>query len=78
MGLAYLMLLPTFFIVLSIVLLPLFANFWISFKPVMLGDLRAAQPLINEQLKPRPKQPGDEGTLRYRIRNSSKKTSFMM
>lgn len=73
MGLAYLMLLPTFFIVLSIVLLPLFANFWISFKPVMLGDLRAAQPLINEQLKPRPKQPGDEGTLRYRIRNSSKK-----
>ena len=39
----------------------------------MLGDLRAAQPLINEQLKPRPKQAGDEGTLRYRIRNSSKK-----
>ena len=73
MGLAYLMLLPTFFIVLSIVLLPLFANFWISFKPVMLGDLRAAQPLINEQLKPRPKLAGDEGTLRYRIRNSSKK-----
>ena len=73
MGLAYVMLLPTFFIVLSIVLLPLLANFWISFKPVMLGDLRAAQPLINERLKPKPKQAGDEGIIRYRIRNTSKK-----
>ena len=42
--LAYRMLLPTFLIVLSIVLLPLLANFWISFKAVELGDLRAARP----------------------------------
>ena len=67
------MLLPTFFIVLGIVLLPLLANFWISFKPVTLGDLRAAQPIINERIRPRPKVAGDEGVLRYRIRNSSKK-----
>ena len=71
--LAYSMLLPTFLIVLSIVLIPLLANFWISFKPVELGDLRAATPLANEQLRPRPKTAGEEVTLRYRIRNSSQK-----
>ena len=67
------MLLPTFLIVLSIVLMPLFANFWISFKAVELGDLRAAQPMINEQVKPRPKTADQEVVIRYRIRNSSKK-----
>ena len=67
------MLLPTFLIVLGIVLLPLLANFWISFKPVTLGDLRAAQPVINERVSPRPQAAGDEGVLRYRVRNSSKK-----
>ena len=72
-SLAYIMLLPTFFIVLGIVLLPLLANFWISFKPVTLGDLRAAQPVVNERIRPRPKAAGDEGVLRYRVRNSSKK-----
>lgn len=72
-GLAYVMLLPTFLIVLGIVLLPLLANFWISFKPVTLGDLRAAQPVINERVSPRPQAAGDEGVLRYRVRNSSKK-----
>ena len=71
--LAYVMLLPTLLIVIGIVLGPLLANFWISFKPVKLGDLRAATPLANEQLRPRPKQAGDEVTLRYRIRNSSQK-----
>ena len=71
--LAYTMLLPTFLIVLSIVLGPLLANFWISFKPVQLADLRAAQTLANEQLRPRPKEVGEEVTLRYRIRNSSQK-----
>ncbi|MDA7598516.1 sugar ABC transporter permease [Alphaproteobacteria bacterium] len=74
--LAYMMLLPTFFIVLSIVIIPLFANFWISFKSVELGDLRAARPMINEQLKPRPKADGQEVILRYRMRNSSKKEAL--
>ena len=74
--LAYRMLLPTFLIVLGIVLLPLLANFWISFKSVELGDLRAARPMFNEQLKPRPKTADQEVTLRYRIRNSSKKEAL--
>ena len=74
--LAYRMLLPTFLIVLSIVLLPLLANFWISFKSVELGDLRAARPMFNEQLKPRPKTADQEVVLRYRVRNSSKKEAL--
>ena len=74
--LAYRMLLPTFLIVLSIVLMPLSANFWISFKAVELGDLRAAQPMINEQVKPRPKTADEEVVIRYRVRNSSKKEAL--
>lgn len=74
--LAYRMLLPTFLIVLSIVLLPLLANIWISFKAVELGDLREGRPMLNEQLKPRPKVADQEITLRYRIRNSSKKEAL--
>lgn len=76
MRLAYTMLLPTFFIVLSIVLLPLLANFWISFKPVELGDLRAARPMVSERIRPKPKQAGQDVTLSYRIRNSSKKDAI--
>ena len=71
--LAYRMLLPTFLIVLSIVLLPLLANFWISFKAVELGDLRSARPMFNEQVKPKPKKDNQEVVIRYRVRNSSKK-----
>lgn len=74
--LAYVMLLPTFLIVLSVVLGPLLANFWISFKPVQLADLRAAAPLANEQLRPSPKAGGEEVILRYRIRNSSQKDAI--
>ncbi len=72
-SLAYSMLVPTLLIVIGIVLGPLLANFWISLKPVELGDLRAAAPLANEQLRPRPKADGDKVTLRYRLRNSSQK-----
>ena len=74
--LAYRMLLPTFLMVLSIVLLPLLANFWISFKSVELGDLRPGRPMFNEQLKPRPKTADQEIVLRYRVRNSSKKEAL--
>ena len=74
--LAYVMLLPTFFVVLGIVLFPLLANFWISFKAVELGDLRAARPMFNEQLKPRPTTADSDTILRYRIRNSSKKEAL--
>lgn len=74
--LAYRMLLPTFCIVLGIVLLPLLANFWISFKAVELGDLRPARPMFNEQLRPRPQAANDEVILRYRVRNSSQKEAL--
>lgn len=72
--LAYTMLAPTFLIILVIVLGPLIANFWISFKPVELGDLRAPTVLINERVRGNPKQPGDAASLEYRVRNSSQKS----
>lgn len=73
MRLAYSMLVPTFLVVLSVVLLPLVANFWISFKPVDLGDLRPPTILIKERLKGSPKAAGDSVTLSYRLRNTSQK-----
>ncbi|MEP1964916.1 carbohydrate ABC transporter permease [Tateyamaria sp.] len=72
MRFAYLLLLPTFLIVLSVVLFPLLANVWISFKPVTLGDLRAPNILINERLMGDLEVVGDEADIRYRARNSSR------
>jgi len=72
MRLAYAMLLPTFLIVLAIVLWPLMANFWISAKPVQLGDLRPAALVVNERLRGTVEAPGDTGTIEFRLRNSSR------
>jgi multiple sugar transport system permease protein len=72
MRFAYMLLLPTFLIVLSVVLFPLVANVWISFKPVTLGDLRAPSILVNERLMGDVEAVGDEADIRYRIRNSSR------
>ena len=49
--LAYLLLLPTFLLVIGIVFLPLFANFWISFKPVSLEDLRPPKLVLKEKVR---------------------------
>lgn len=76
MRFAYMLLLPTFLIVLSVVLFPLFANVWISFKPVTLGDLRAPSILINERLMGDLAVVGDEADIRYRARNSSRKSDI--
>jgi len=76
MRFAYMLLLPTFLIVLSVVLFPLFANVWISFKPVTLGDLRAPSILVNERLMGKLEAVGDEADIRYRIRNSSRKSDI--
>ncbi len=73
MWLAYGMLAPTFLIVLAIVLLPLLANFWISVKPVALGDLRAPAPVANERLRGKADQLGAEVTLQYKLRSSTPK-----
>ncbi|WP_349364424.1 MAG: sugar ABC transporter permease [Roseitalea porphyridii] len=70
-NLAYAMLLPTFAIVMAVVLAPLLANFWISFKPVGLGDLRPASLFVNERLRGDLVAAGDVATLQYRVRNSS-------
>ncbi|MEM7269485.1 MAG: sugar ABC transporter permease [Pseudomonadota bacterium] len=74
--LAYSMLIPTFLIVLAVVLFPLLANFWISVKPVELADLRPPRVIVNEQLRPKPKEAGEEVVVRYRIRNSSQKADI--
>jgi len=71
MWLAYGMLAPTFLMVLAIVLFPLLANFWISFKPVTLGDLRAPAPVANERLRGQAEAVGDTVTLQYRLRSST-------
>jgi len=70
-NLAYSMLLPTFAIVMAVVLAPLLANFWISFKPVGLGDLRPASLFVNERLRDDLGAPGDVAIIEYRVRNSS-------
>ncbi|PJE25815.1 carbohydrate ABC transporter membrane protein 1, CUT1 family [Pseudooceanicola antarcticus] len=69
--LAWSLLAPTLFAVAAVVILPLLAVFWISFKPVALADLRAPAPVVREDLRGRPEAAGDEATVRYRLRNSS-------
>ena len=48
--LAYKLLLPTLLLVSGVVLFPLLANFWISFKPVLLADLRSPELSIREKV----------------------------
>ena len=69
--LAYSMLAPTLAIILAIVLFPLLANFWISFKPIQLADLRPPTLIVNKNLRGQLQQAGDSARLEYRLRNSS-------
>ena len=69
--LAYGLLLPTFLLVFSIVMLPLIANFWISVKPITLADLRPPTLIVKEQLRGNIEQVGDSAKIQYRFRNSS-------
>lgn len=66
--LALSMVAPTVLVVMLIVLFPLLATFWISFKPIELADLRAPTVRVTES---RPKIEGDVITLRYKLRNSA-------
>ena len=75
--LAYWMLSPTLAIILAIVLFPLLANFWISFKPIELADLRAPSLIVNERLRGSLEQAGDEARLEYRVRNSSQRQELL-
>lgn len=69
--LAYIMLAPTFAIILLIVLLPLIANFWISFKPVELADLRPPEATVSERVRAEAVAAGEAFEIVYTIRNSS-------
>ena len=69
--LAWALLLPTLSAVALVVILPLLAIFWISFKPIELADLRAPAPVVKEDLRGKLQAVGDQATLRYRLRNSS-------
>lgn len=69
--LAWSLLFPTITAVALVVVMPLLAIFWISFKPVELGDLRAPEVVLREDLRGGPELAGDEATIRYRLRNSS-------
>ena len=69
--LGLILLLPTILIVLSVVIFPLLANFWISFKPVSLGDLRPPTLLVKEHIKGKLSDKNQLAEIRYRYRNSS-------
>ena len=67
------LLLPTVLIVLAIVLFPLLATFWISFKSVTLAELRSPEIFVRERtwgLK-NIQAAGETFRLEYRLRNSS-------
>ena len=69
--LALILLLPTMLIVFSVVIFPLLANFWISFKPVSLGDLRPPKLILNERIKANISGNSQLIEVHYRYRNSS-------
>ncbi|MGA0769551.1 MAG: carbohydrate ABC transporter permease [bacterium] len=67
------LLLPTVLIVFAIVLFPLLATFWISFKPVTLADLRPPEIFVRERTRGLKdiQAAGETFRLEYRLRNSS-------
>ena len=71
--LAYSLVLPTTILVLSIVIIPLLANFWISFKPISLGDLRPPKLILKENVRSKLSTTNDFSKIQYRYRNSSSK-----
>lgn len=69
--LAWSLLFPTIAIVSLVVVLPLLAIFWISFKPIGLADLRPVAPVVREDLR----NAGDpDQAVRYRLQNRSQDT----
>lgn len=70
--LAWGMLAPTLISASLVVILPLLAIFWISFKPIGLADLRLPTPQVYERIRGDIEKPGDEAQLEYRLTNSSR------
>ena len=76
MWLAYAFLIPTLLVVLAIVLSPLLANWWFSFKSIRLADLRPPTLFVNENLRGKLDEPGSTAVLEYRLRNSSRQIAL--
>ena len=70
--LAWGLLAPTLISVALVVLLPLIAIFWISFKPIGLSDLRPPTPIVKEALR----GSGEKLRIEYRVRNSSREKAI--
>ncbi|QHQ36949.1 carbohydrate ABC transporter permease [Algicella marina] len=73
--LAWGLLAPTLISVALVVLLPLAAIFWISFKPVELADLRVPEAEAYERLRGDIEAPGDSAEISYRLSNSSREVA---
>ena len=70
--LAWGLLAPTLISVALVVIMPLLAIFWISFKPIGLADLRPPVAVVRESLR----GSGDDLRIEYRIRNSSQEIAI--
>ncbi len=67
---AYILTLPAVLIVFAIVLFPIFANVWISFKDVQLKDIRIPEPRAKKIVKYFSDDPSKIKVI-YKLRNSS-------
>ena len=71
--LAYGLLLPTVTSILIVIVFPLLAIFWISFKPIALADLRTPEAKVYERLKLVKNGDTPILTIEYQVRNPSRK-----
>ena len=67
---AYILTLPAVGLVFAIILFPIFANVWISFKEVELKDIRIPEPRAKKIVKSISEDPSQIKIL-YKLRNSS-------
>ena len=67
---AYILTLPAVALVFAIILFPIFANVWISFKEVELKDIRIPEPRAKKIVKSISENPSKIKIL-YKLRNSS-------
>ena len=67
---AYILTLPAVFLVFAIVLFPIFANIWISFKEVELKDIRIPEPRAKKLVKSISNETSKIKVI-YKLRNSS-------
>ena len=67
---AYILTLPAVCLVFAIVLFPIFANIWISFKEVGLKDIRIPEPRAKKIVKSISEEPVKIKII-YKLRNSS-------